>query len=443
MCQHSSIPFNDSDGTHLKPEEIYEGAVHDLYHFCLTNNLCQVWSYMWNCWYEPEKWKLWARSAFHSIPTIRTTMIVESFWKSFKHGTLSRFSNPRVDLVTHLILTHVIGRIHFKLGYLLGDLRQGRPKPLAPWQKSLKQQWEDLSCSDEHRRAKKELSLLRSKPSSASGKKLRTQRLDWIREESEGSSSQYKTSLTNWTCSCPSYLLSRFLVCKHLVRSANQQLGKSNHGLRFFARLHRHHEVPFYRIPGIHSIENPEPCEDIPIIEGSDSDQSSDDGSDNESDNNLKSLRSDQSLRLVDDQRSDRSLRLVDDLQSEQSLRLADEYSSQGFGDDLEEVGFIDGNSRVCIPFILFIETTTTNMYCQAFTTAEELEEFDAKISTVRGLLTRSTGLHPKMKKRIFSTTQSMYQFVDDVEETWRHRKRRKTWADPNINTRYLDVHRP
>jgi hypothetical protein len=52
------------------------------------------------------------------------------------------------------------------------------------------------------------------------------------------------------------------------------------------------------------------------------------------------------------------------------------------------------------------------------------------------------SGLHPKFKQRISSTTQSMYRLVDDVDEAQRYRKRRKTWGDPNINTRYLDVYK-
>ena len=56
-----------------------------------------------------------------------------------------------------------------------------------------------------------------------------------------------------WTCSCPAYLISRFLLCKHLVREANNKLSnKPLTDLKFFLNLRRHHYPPFYLIPGIH-----------------------------------------------------------------------------------------------------------------------------------------------------------------------------------------------
>lgn len=68
LHQQPAIPFNDKDGTHLTREEIYEGAVSDMYHFCLQYGLSQVWAYLWNRWYCPEQWPLWARSAVRCDP---------------------------------------------------------------------------------------------------------------------------------------------------------------------------------------------------------------------------------------------------------------------------------------------------------------------------------------------------------------------------------------
>jgi len=59
----------------------------------------------------------------------------------------------------------------------------------------------------------------------------------------------YITDIDHWTCS---YLISRFLLCKHLVRSANQVLKDGPlTDLRFFFDLRRQHYLPFYMIPGI------------------------------------------------------------------------------------------------------------------------------------------------------------------------------------------------
>jgi hypothetical protein len=75
-------------------EEIYKGAISDAYNYCYKNDLAQVWSYLWNRWYMPAQWKLWAWSAYPGIPCIKTTMIVESMWKHIKHCDLAEFNCP-------------------------------------------------------------------------------------------------------------------------------------------------------------------------------------------------------------------------------------------------------------------------------------------------------------------------------------------------------------
>jgi hypothetical protein len=184
-------------------------------------------------------------------------MIVEGFWRAFKHGPLASFSKPRLDFLIHLIITSVISSADEKLKWMGLDTknrkRRGRPKPLAPWQKDFKRDWVDQSRPDELRRMKKELTLLQSVPKGTRQRRERQQQLEWAREESRRLAGSYFTSLEQWTCSCPSFLISRFLSCKHLVREANRALGTDRHGLDFFKNLRRHHTSPFYHLPGIHS----------------------------------------------------------------------------------------------------------------------------------------------------------------------------------------------
>ena len=64
---------------------------------------------------------------------------------------------------------------------------------------------------------------------------------------------QYHTNLQAWTCSCPSYLISGFLLCKHLVRLTNENLqNRPLTQLNFSASLQRARYTPFYNIKGIH-----------------------------------------------------------------------------------------------------------------------------------------------------------------------------------------------
>ena len=134
LHQHPQIPLNDTQNSLLTAQEIHYGAVKDMYDFCFKNNLAQVWVYLWNRWYTPNQWKLWARSADSAIYVLKTTMVVESLWRNLKHRHLQEFNRPRLDLVTHIIITDVLPRIQRTLDYVLDVRRVGRPKALASWQ---------------------------------------------------------------------------------------------------------------------------------------------------------------------------------------------------------------------------------------------------------------------------------------------------------------------
>lgn len=248
--QHPEIPLNDADGTHLDANEIHHGAAKDTYDYCRAHNLAQVWAYMWNRWYTPNQWPLWARSAHPAIPRIKTTMIVESLWKQLKHRDLANYNRPRLDLVTHLVIENILPRVRHCIAYVRGLRRIGRAKALARWQTDFRAEWLDLGKTDEHRLVEKELEWLR-KPNTTKG---RTERLAQIEKERDRPNGTYITDISRWTCSCPSYLISRFLLCKHLVRAANTILDdKPLDSLVFFLDLRRNHYPPYYSMPGIHT----------------------------------------------------------------------------------------------------------------------------------------------------------------------------------------------
>ncbi|TDL17451.1 hypothetical protein BD410DRAFT_708203, partial [Rickenella mellea] len=220
LHQHPEIPINDSAGTHLNASEIHRGAVHDMYTYCHEHGLVQVWAYLWNRWYCPEQWPLWARSASAAIPRVKTTMIVESLWRVIKHQDLRLFNRPRLDLVTHVVIKNVLPRAMLTLKDVLGQRRLGRSAALLDWQKDFKADWMDMSRPDAIRLTEKEL---RWRKASAKTKG-RSERLAEIEEEADRVPGTYHTDIQKWTCSCPAYLISRFLLCKHLVRKANAAL---------------------------------------------------------------------------------------------------------------------------------------------------------------------------------------------------------------------------
>ncbi|KIK55720.1 hypothetical protein GYMLUDRAFT_1017668 [Collybiopsis luxurians FD-317 M1] len=165
LHQHPSIPLNDTNSTptHLTGDEIYKRATQEVYDYCRKHDLAQTWAYLWNRWYTPKQWVLWARASCDAIPHTKTTMMVESTWRSIKRRDLHQFNRPHLDLLIHIVLTNLLLHIRRKIHYILGQRRIGRPRPLAKWQENLKSEWENMSQPDEYRSMAKELACLKDK----------------------------------------------------------------------------------------------------------------------------------------------------------------------------------------------------------------------------------------------------------------------------------------
>ncbi|KAL1989584.1 hypothetical protein VTN49DRAFT_6781 [Thermomyces lanuginosus] len=104
---HPLIP--DENGTFKSAETIHRECAAEMYTWCKARGYYRLWAYLFTSWYSEGQWKLWARSAEpNSIPTVKTTMIVESHWRILKHNYLHRFNRPRVDLVVGILITRVI-----------------------------------------------------------------------------------------------------------------------------------------------------------------------------------------------------------------------------------------------------------------------------------------------------------------------------------------------
>lgn len=162
--------------------QIYRDSVLEMYTHCKRNDLREVWAYMWNSWYNPSKWTLWAHSAYEvAIPRKRTTMIVEAVWKNLKRITLYRNNRPRMDFVIHLIATESIPSYHVGFANVRKQTRHSRPHNLTAEQRSFKKAWIRLS----------------QKPING----------------------QYSVNSQSWTCTCGAQKYHTHLLCKHLVQS--------------------------------------------------------------------------------------------------------------------------------------------------------------------------------------------------------------------------------
>ncbi|EJD40126.1 hypothetical protein AURDEDRAFT_18375, partial [Auricularia subglabra TFB-10046 SS5] len=173
---HPSIPL-DATGTCLTASEIYKSAVHQMYTFCWQHDLSQAWAYLWNRWYSPSQWCLWARALCRAIPVLKTTMIVESYWRVVKHRDLADFNRPHLDLLIFLLVTSTLPPLLKRLNELLGTLRPGRPSGLASWQSDMKAEWLELSKPDALRNMEKELQVLKKKGKGLQYAQVRADRL--------------------------------------------------------------------------------------------------------------------------------------------------------------------------------------------------------------------------------------------------------------------------
>ena len=72
-CAHPLIPGYSSP----TPTGIREWAVKQMYNYCVEYNLREVWAYLWENWYCPGRWDLWACSSHPEIPVLKSTMILE------------------------------------------------------------------------------------------------------------------------------------------------------------------------------------------------------------------------------------------------------------------------------------------------------------------------------------------------------------------------------
>jgi len=203
---HPLIP--DQNGTYRSAEQIHRACATEMYYWCKSRNYFRLWAYLWVNWYQPNQWPLWARSVNEKeIPVLKTTMIIESHWRKIKHDYLHRFNRPRIDLVIWVLVSRSIPEGLTRMQSLLqGDHR----KATASWRKGFKKEW-----------------------------KKKTERLDSLEPDRI---QYYHTDPVRWTCGCPYFLTSRFLICKHIL-SCYEPISDP---VDFFRTIQRRRDSPFW-----------------------------------------------------------------------------------------------------------------------------------------------------------------------------------------------------
>ena len=213
---HPSIP--DHNGTFRTPKIIHSESASELYFWCKARGYFRLWSYMFVNWYRPGQWELWARSANPAeILVLKTTMIVESHWRKIKHDFFHRFNRPRIDLVLWVLISRVMPSALNRLKAIMArDYRKATPS----WQKDFKKQWKELS----HRGPESE------------------------------SFRRYYADPQKWVCGCEFFLLSRFLICKHLIHCFEPVAWPSE----FFRDIRRQRSSPYWVYKNSQLVLHPE-----------------------------------------------------------------------------------------------------------------------------------------------------------------------------------------
>jgi hypothetical protein len=128
-----------------------------------------------------------------------------SSWRRIKHDFLHHFHSPRLDLLVWVLVTKLAPTYYRKLDALFVDT--GRNREPSSWRKAFKREWRKLES----------------------------------RTVAEPVNDAYSPNVEQWVCTCPAFVVSRFLICKHLVHLAQRVPAT------FFIEAQRRRTCPFWQ----------------------------------------------------------------------------------------------------------------------------------------------------------------------------------------------------
>ncbi|KAI0669307.1 hypothetical protein C8Q78DRAFT_992915 [Trametes maxima] len=193
-CLHPLLP--ERHGEFRTGNEIYRGAVEEMYRHCKANNLR-----------ESRTVETLGCSGYGAaVPRKRTTMIVEALWRQIKGTALHKYNRPPIDMTLHMIVQKALPSYRLKLAEMLHNPRDGRATSLTDSQAAFKHAWERL-----------------------------------IDVPIKG---DYITDVSRWTCDCGAQKYHTHLLCKHLIKAAGKKPLPA-----WWPTVERYHVPPFYLIP--------------------------------------------------------------------------------------------------------------------------------------------------------------------------------------------------
>jgi hypothetical protein len=176
-------------------------------------------------------------------------------WRRIKRGLLHHFHKPRLDLLVWVLVVKLTPTYYRKLDQMMVD--NGQYRELPSWRKAFKREWK---------------------------KAAKTPIVMPLNDK-------YRPHSRKWVCTCPHFITSHFLLCKHLVQSVLAVPPV------FFLEVKRNRTTPFWKhkllVPldasetdsDAHTLSSPTlqvEAEKLRLDSGSDEEQSEGEESDND-----------------------------------------------------------------------------------------------------------------------------------------------------------------
>jgi hypothetical protein len=144
-------------------------------------------------------------------------------WRRIKKDFLHHNHKPRIDYLVWVLLEQL--GPHYTLQLQKQGAQESRIRGLAAWREAFRSEWRRCVA------AQITLPL----------------------------NIRYNPLPYKWVCTCPSFVKSRFLLCKHLVQSVDPVPEE------FFAEVNRERSCPIWRHPRLHPIQPPS-VGDLPAL---------------------------------------------------------------------------------------------------------------------------------------------------------------------------------
>jgi hypothetical protein len=128
-------------------------------------------------------------------------------WKLLKENWLHLWPKMRLDLLVWIMVDQIVPHYAAKMKLILEP--SGRARDRADWRDELKREWR--LCEEKETSPPDEFPYLK-----------------------------YAPNPRTWTCSCPAFLISRFLICKHLIQLCHPVPAT------FFHEVKRNRTLPFW-----------------------------------------------------------------------------------------------------------------------------------------------------------------------------------------------------